>query len=66
MSSYKTQGQLLGTLMDAKRPLSTEKVAIFAGVCWKTARENLDKLFELGLVYRGKVGNNKRIYWKNA
>ena len=66
MPSYKIQGQLLGTLIDAKRPLSTKKVAIFSEVSWKTARDNLEKLFELGMVYRGRVGNNKRIYWKNA
>lgn len=66
MTNYKMQGLLLGTLIDARRPLSTKQIAIFSQVAWKTARDNLEKLFNAGLVYKGKVGKNIRIYWKNA
>jgi len=65
MTNYKTQGLLLGTLMDINVPLSTEQIANQTSIAWKTARDNLEKLFNLGLVMKGKVGNNKRIYWKN-
>jgi len=55
---------LLGTLVNAKRPISTKQVADFSLVCWKTARDNLEALFNIGVVEKGKVGNNKRIYWR--
>lgn len=66
MSSYKTQGLLLGTLINIVMPVSTMQVATLAGVSWKTARDNLENLFKLGFIMRRRVGNNKRIYWKNA
>jgi len=33
-------------------------------ISWKTTRDNLEALFELGVVERGKVGTNKRIFWR--
>ncbi len=64
--SNRTKANLLGGLIEARRPLSTMQIAKFSNICWRTARENLEGLFDLGLVYKGRVGRNKRIYWKNA
>lgn len=63
MTKTKTRSLLLTTLVDANRPISTKQVAGFSGVCWKTARDNLEDLFRVGIVKKGTVGNNKRIYW---
>ena len=54
----------LTTLVNSNRPISTRQVAKFLDVSWKTARDNLEALFRLQMVERGKVGKNKRIYWK--
>lgn len=62
----KTKSEILTKLIVARRPLSTKQLAVCSKVSWKTARDNLEKLFKLALVCRGRVGNNKRIYWKNA
>jgi len=66
MKNINTQGLLLGNLIYLDAPLSTMQVAELSGMAWKTARNNLEKLFEVGLVCKGRVGNNKRIFWKNA
>ena len=55
---------VLTTLIYANRPISTKQVAELMKVSWKAARENLQALFDLGMVEKGRVGNNKRIYWK--
>lgn len=66
MYKHSTETLLISTLINAKRPLSTKQIAGYIGICWKTARDNLEKLFNSGLVFKGSVGANKRIYWKNA
>jgi len=66
MSKYKTQGLLLGTVRIVNRPISTREVSNYSKVCWKTARDNLETLFKLGLVLKGEVKSHKKIYWKNA
>ncbi len=66
MPKYLTMGNIITVLLDANRPLSTQKVANFIGISWKTARDNLEALFEMGAVEKGKVGKNKRIYWRTT
>lgn len=64
MPKYSTMGLMITVLSDANRPLSTQQIAKFAGISWKTARDNLEALFDAGMVERGRVGKNKRIYWR--
>lgn len=64
MPSLAGQSYCLQALTDAKRPISTGQVAKYMSMSWKTARDNLEALFKLGMVEKGKVGKNKRIYWR--
>lgn len=66
MNKYMVGGLLVGILIDADRPLSTKQIASYGRFCWKTTRDHLENLFKLGLVCKGRVKNNKRIYWKHA
>ena len=56
---------VLSALFEFRQPVSTMQIAKFMGISWKTARDNLEALFKLGMVQRGKVGENKRIFWKS-
>ena len=66
MPKFITMGNIITVLISSKRPLSTQKVAYYLGISWKTARDNLEALFEMGGVEKGKVGKNKRIYWRTT
>ena len=55
---------VLSALLDFGQPVSTMQVAKRMSISWKTARDNLEALFKLGMVERGKVGTNKRIFWR--
>lgn len=54
----------LSGLVEFGQPVSTLQLAKSLGICWSTARSNLEGLFNLGIVEKGRVGNNKRIYWR--
>ena len=56
---------VLSALFEFGQPVSTMQVAKFMDISWKTARDNLEALFKLGMVERGKVGDNKRIFWRS-
>ncbi len=64
MPSDLTMGNILTVLFYANRPISTQQVAKYLEASWKTARDNLEEMYKLGMVERGRVGKNKRIYWR--
>jgi len=64
MPKHITMGNIITVLVNSNRPISTQKVAYFLGISWKTARDNLEALFQMGGVEKGRVGKNKRIYWR--
>lgn len=57
---------VLSALIDFGQPVSTMQVAKRMMISWKTARDNLEAVFKLGLVEKGTVGKNKRIFWKGS
>ncbi len=64
MPTRSNMSNVLSALLEFGQPVSTMQVAKFMDISWKTARDNLEALFKLGMVQRGKVGENKRIFWK--
>ena len=64
MPTRTNMSNVLSALLDFGQPVSTMQVAKAMFISWKTARDNLEALFNLGMVQRGKVGTNKRIFWK--
>jgi len=67
MPSKVNMSNVLSVLVEFEgQPVSTLQVAKWMELSWKTARDNLEALFNLGLVERGRVGNNKRIFWRSS
>ena len=64
MPTNLNMGHVLSALLDFGQPVSTMQVAKGMGISWKTARDNLEALFKLGVVEKGQVGKNKRIFWR--
>ena len=64
MPTRSNMSSVLSALLDFGQPVSTMQVAKAMCISWKTARDNLEALFKLGMVERGKVGTNKRIFWR--
>ncbi len=57
---------VLSALVEFDQPVSTMQVAKMMMISWKTARDNLEALFKLGMVEKGQVGKNKRIFWRSS
>jgi hypothetical protein len=56
----------LSALLDFGQPVSTMQVAKLMEMSWKKIMDNLEALFKLRMVERGKVGTNKRIFLREG
>lgn len=66
MPTTLNMSNVLSALLDFDQPVSTMQVAKAMCISWKTARDNLEALFQLGIVEKGQVGTNKRIFWRGS
>ena len=53
--------RILNALYFANKPLTTKTISEKADMAWQTAKTHLERMYQRGLVDRGKKGS--AIYW---